>query len=205
MSSAFPQNLKLAWQGLSSVTPREYECGFCGTSVAPSQGLRAVNAINQEIGIILICHHCTRPTFIDDNDRQFPGRPFGQAVDGIPEKSLSDLYDEARNAMSASCYTASVLCCRKILMHIAVEKGAAPGASFIKYVEHLSASNYIPPDAKIWVDHIRTKANEANHEIIVMSRVDAEELLSFTEMLLKVIYEFPAAIRKRVSPTPPNP
>jgi hypothetical protein len=85
-------------------------------------------------------------------------------------------------------------------MHIAVEKGAAPGDKFIKYVEHLSENNYIPPDAKGWVDHIRTKANEANHEITVMTRIDAEELLSFTEMLLKVIYEFPAAIKKRITP-----
>lgn len=87
-------------------------------------------------------------------DRQFPGMPYGNPVDGIPGKSISDLYNEARNAMSVSCYTASVLCCRKILMHIAVEKGAKLSDPFVKYVEHLATANYIPPDAKIWVDHI---------------------------------------------------
>jgi hypothetical protein len=44
------------------------------------------------------------------------------------------------------------------------------------------------------VDHIRKKGNEANHEIALMTRVDAEELLSFSEMLLKFIYEFPSRI-----------
>jgi hypothetical protein len=34
--------------------------------------------------------------------------------------------------------------------------------------------------------------NEANHEIPEISRVDAEDVLSFTEMLLKVNYEMPA-------------
>ncbi|WP_043484691.1 DUF4145 domain-containing protein [Geothrix fermentans] len=201
MSSSFPPSLKIAWQNLSNIPAKQYECSFCGASVAPDKGWYGVNpGNNRPTASIFICHQCTRPTFIDPDDRQYPGKPFGQSVDGIPEQSLRDLFDEARNTMSASCYTASVLCCRKILMHIAVEKGAAPGDKFIKYVEHLSENNYIPPDAKGWVDHIRTKANEANHEITVMTRIDAEELLSFTEMLLKVIYEFPAAIKKRITP-----
>jgi len=42
------------------------------------------------------------------------------------------------------------------------------------------------------VDHIRTKGNEANHEIRLMGRQDAEELVTFVEMLLKFIYEFPS-------------
>ena len=203
MAIPVPPGHHLAWEGLGSIVARQYECAFCGTSVAPNQGWRARSTFNnQYAAAIMICHNCHRPTFIDENDRQFPGRPFGQEVEGIPEKALTELYGEARNAMSASCYTASVLCCRKILMHIAVEKGAKPGDSFVKYVEHLASANYIPPDARIWVDHIRTKANEANHEIAVMSRTDAEELLSFTEMLLKVIYEFPASIKKRITPVP---
>ena len=206
MAGNVPIGYKLVWNGVGPINSRQYECAFCGNSVAPNQGWFArSNYDNQEAAALLICHHCNRPTFIDESDRQSPGRPFGQSVDGIPDKAISDLYGEARKAMSASCYTASVLCCRKILMHIAVEKGANPGDSFVKYVEHLASANYIPPDAKIWVDHIRTKANEANHEIVVMTRTDAEELISFTEMLLKVIYEFPAAIKKRVAPTTPGP
>jgi hypothetical protein len=46
-------------------------------------------------------------------------------------------------------------------MHIAVSKGAKPGGQFIKYVEYLAAQNYVLPDAKPWVDHIRQKGNEA--------------------------------------------
>jgi hypothetical protein len=32
-----------------------------------------------------------------------------------------------------------------------------------------------------------------------MTKGDAEELLSFSEMLLKIIFEFPAAVKRRVS------
>jgi hypothetical protein len=44
------------------------------------------------------------------------------------------------------------------------------------------------------VDHIRTKGNEATHEIVLMTKADAEELIAFTEMLLKFVYEFPAKV-----------
>jgi hypothetical protein len=94
-------------------------------------------------------------------------------------------------------FTAAVLCCRKLLMHIAVEKKAKEGLSFQTYVEYLSEKNYIPPDGKEWVDHIRDKGNEANHEIKIMKKEDAEDLLIFMEMLLKFIYEFPSKVKKR--------
>jgi len=57
----------------------------------------------------------------------------------------------------------------------------------------------VPPGGHGWVDHIRKKGNEANHEIVLMSEDDAKDLISFAEMLMKFIYEFPAKI-----PTPPS-
>jgi len=84
-------------------------------------------------------------------------------------------------------------------MHIAVEKGATAGSAFMYYVEHLLDNHYISPNAREWVDYIRKKGNEANHEIIVMKREDAEVLVAFVEMLLKVIYEFPATLKSRIN------
>jgi hypothetical protein len=123
---------------------------------------------------------------------------FGNSVQDTPEQTVQQLYEEARKTTGAGAYTAAVLCCRKLLMHIAVSKGAKAGDSFASYVQFLGDNNYIPPDAKDWVDHIRKKGNEANHEIAIMSREDAEELLAFCEMLLKVIFEFPAAVKRRL-------
>ncbi|MCA0423195.1 MAG: DUF4145 domain-containing protein, partial [Proteobacteria bacterium] len=77
-----------------------------------------------------------------------------------------------------------------------VSKGADAGKNFVEYVEYLASKGYVPPDAKDWVDHIRTKGNEANHEIVVMSQEEAKDLLSFVEMLLKLVFEFPAASKK---------
>ena len=112
------------------------------------------------------------------------------------DSSVGDLYNEARNCTGAGAYTSAVLSCRKLLMHIAVSKGAETGKKFIEYVQYLSDQNYIPPDAKSWVDHIRAKGNEANHEIVIMREEDAKDLLSFIEMLLKIIFEFPGQHKK---------
>lgn len=79
-------------------------------------------------------------------------------------------------------------------MNIAVAQGAEEGKSFISYVDYLASQGYVPPNGRGWVDHIRKKGNEANHEIVLMKKEDAEELILFTEMLLKFIYEFPMKI-----------
>ena len=79
-------------------------------------------------------------------------------------------------------------------MNIAVAQGAKQGESFIAYVEYLANSGFVPPNGRGWVDHIRSKGNEANHEIRLMSQPEAEELISFLEMLLKFIYEFPSKV-----------
>lgn len=195
----------IVWQNGHSLPARMYECGFCGASVAPDKGWYAARPsgsphVTSAASFIYICHHCQGPTFFDPNGRRFPGTAFGDDVKDITDDGIATLYEEARRSSAASAYTAAVLCCRKILMHVAVEKGAPEGKPFVIYVEHLATNGYIPPGARGWVDHIRTKSNEANHEIAVMSAADAEELLSFTGMLLKVVYEFPAALKKRAAP-----
>lgn len=194
---------KLHWEQASNIISRAFTCGYCGASIASEKGWLGKRIGRAEIfALIYICHKCGRPTLIDEteNGKQTPGVTFGNPVSDIPEKTVETLYSEARQCTGAGAYTAAVLCCRKLLMHIAVSKGAKTGESFISYVEYLADHNYIPPDAKDWVDHIRKKSNEANHEISIMNKPDAEELLSFLEMLLKVIFEFPASIKKKLSP-----
>lgn len=122
-----------------------------------------------------------------------PGVPYGEAVEKLPGP-VEPLYDEVRNAMAASAFTVSVMGCRKILGHVAVEQGAEEGKSFIEYVNFLTDNGYVPPNGKGWVDHIRKKGNEANHEIMMMSRQDAEEIVTFTGMLLKFVYELPGML-----------
>lgn len=190
---------KLLWRDEKTLPSRSFVCGHCGNTIASEKGYSAHYSgyANSTHGLILICHKCFCPTFFDDDERQVPDVTFGNPVQDITDKSVVGIYEEARKATGAGCYSLAVLACRKLLMHIAVAKGAQTGDNFVSYVEYLSDKNYIPPDARDWVDHIRTKGNEANHEIALMKKEDAEELLSFVEMLLKVIFEFPSQVKKK--------
>lgn len=187
--------MKYIWHNLQTITSQSYTCGHCGKPLASEKGYYANDVYGNKAGSIQICHHCTKPTFIT-NTEQIPGTRFGHDVDGIEDNSVSELYDEARDCFSINAFTSCVLSCRKLLMHIAVSKGADMNKKFIEYVEYLSNKGYVPPDAKDWVDHIRTKGNEASHEIVVMKSEEAMDILSFTEMLLKLVYEFPTKSKK---------
>jgi hypothetical protein len=183
----------VAWRNLESVGATKYQCGWCGNVVASVVGYFTGQATPK----IYICPSCESPTLFQ-NGAQVPGVSPGEEVAHLPP-DVDALYKESRKCCGASCYTASVLICRKLLMNIAVAQGAEPGQTFISYVEHLAKSGYVPPNGKGWVDHIRKKGNEATHEIALMSQVDANELLAFAEMLLKLIYEFPNRVPKASS------
>ncbi len=128
-------------------------------------------------------------------NRQIPGVPYGDPVEKLPN-DVESLYNEARRVLAVEAPTTSVMAARKLLMHVAVEKGAEPNQNFVDYVDYLNNHGFIPPDGKGWVDHIRRKGNEANHEVKLMTSADAKELIDFLEMLLKFVYEFPSRVPK---------
>ena len=179
------------WQALQGIHPRSYMCGHCGNKVGSNRGWHTSNH-SPTVVAVYVCPLCFKPS-VFLHGSQFPGVAPGQPVENLPT-DVEQLYSEARVAVAANANTAAVLTCRKLLMNVAVSQGAAPGQSFVAYVEHLSSAGYIPPNGRAWVDHIRKKGNEATHEIQVMSRADAEELIAFSEMLLKFVYEFPARV-----------
>ncbi|MCX6764706.1 MAG: DUF4145 domain-containing protein [Candidatus Nealsonbacteria bacterium] len=190
----------LFWHQSSQLPSKSFTCGHCGNPLASNVGYYRGQYEDGSGGMIehiYICHHCHKPTYFGSG-KQIPGIRPGSDVNGIDDAGVASLYNEARDCFSKNAFTATVLSCRKLLMHIAVAKGDAPGKNFIDYVEYLSSKGYVPPDAKTWVDHIRTKGNEANHEIVIMSEEEAKDLIAFCEMLLKLVYEFPSVSKKYI-------
>ena len=181
----------MAWENLGNHGPKKFTCGYCGNIVASARGY-----YNQaEQAYIYACPNCDAPTYFRA-EKQTPGVAPGNEVSHLPN-DIAALYREARMCISVNAHTAAVLTCRKLLMNIAVAQGARAGDSFLSYVEFLAEKGYVPPNGKGWVDHIRSKGNEANHEIKLMSQPDAVDLISFTEMLLKFIYEFPNRVPQK--------
>ena len=181
------------WAAQQKLESLAFTCGHCNNHVASSSGYKLGvhrDGSGQQLGGIYICTHCMCPTIRFPNGEHIPDVAFGSAVRHVPDE-LNELYDEARRCTSNGGYTAAVLLCRKMLMHIGVQQGADEGKNFLHYVDHLADNGFVPPNGRQWVDHIRKIGNEANHEIRLMERDQANDLISFIEMLLKFIYEFP--------------
>jgi hypothetical protein len=199
--------LDFYWHSATSLASKSYTCGYCGNPLASQKGYAATqypDGSGQRLAYIYVCHFCNNPTYFDINGYQVPGSAFGRPVEHVPEQDVAPLYEEARNCMKVNAYTAAILCCRKLLMNIAVKQGAKEGRRFAEYVSYLADSGFLPPNGKKWVDEIRKKGNEATHEIAIMTREDAEELIEFSEMLLRFIYEYPTRIDRKVQQAQAN-
>jgi hypothetical protein len=183
------------WENATKLVSRMFKCGYCRALVGSAEGYRCVWQGNLPRAYIYVCPNCSNPTFVAQDGSQFPAAPPGADVANLPS-DVEALYREARLCVAFGAYTSAVLSCRKLLMHVAVAQQAPPGKSFIEYVEYLAQHGYVPPNGRAWVDEIRRRGNEANHEIRLMKKEDAEELISFAEMLLRFIYEFPARVRR---------
>ena len=181
----------MPWNNEQGLPPKSFTCWNCEKLVGSNTGYQFQNSEQR----IYICNYCLRPNYFE-GAKQIPSPVFGNKVPNLPT-DIEQLYAQARSSTGVNAYTATVLVCRKLLMNIAVSKGAEANKSFADYVDYLSNKGFVPPDSKEWVDHIRTKGNEANHEIVLMKKEEAEELLEFIEMLLKIIYEFPARMKAK--------
>lgn len=185
-----------SWENLQTLKPEKYTCGHfgCGREVGSEKGWDYSNAAGNTMASIYICPSCCCPTFFDYiSGSQLPGKGIGQLIKHLPE-NVEGLYSEIRSATTQGAFTLAAMGCRKLLMHIAVEKGATADLTFVGYIDYLVNKHYAPPNSTEWVDRIRQKGNEANHEIKIMAEEDVFEIINFIEMLLKFIYEFPSRI-----------
>ncbi|OLO28127.1 hypothetical protein BTR23_18660 [Alkalihalophilus pseudofirmus] len=197
------QRLGGKWINTEKISGYKYSCGHCGSVAGPSEAYFCKSKTTRSTSTyanIFICPSCNQPTYIRiSSSTQVPGIKAGKSLDYLPE-AVGQLYEEARSCISVNAFTASVIACRKLLMNTAVSKGAEEGKSFAHYVNFLKENHYIPPQSEEWVDHIRKKGNEANHEIKAMNREDTEELLNFIQLLLTNVYVMPGLMKKHVTP-----
>jgi hypothetical protein len=184
----------LGWNHVGTAARAQYLCGYCGSNVGPNQSYQAHDQTTGRVAYIFICPTCSNPTYIDPAGKQTPAPRLGAEVKGISDAGVQTLYNEARDCTAAGAYTAAVMVCRKILMHVAVQQKAKPDEKFAYYVDYLDKNHFIPPGGKRWVDAIRQKGNEANHEIVVMTEADAQQIMAFVEHFLRTVYELPSML-----------
>lgn len=174
---------------------RDFTCGWCGIA---SQALVVASC---EYTDWMLCPRdsCGKGSVIVGGKPMSPRHTFiasqhpsslpGNAVDGLTD-DVADAYKEARECLSVGAATACELMCRKILMHVAVDKaGAESGKPFASYVDDIENAGYTTPPMKPWVDMIRKNANEATHGLDKVGLERADSTLAFTEQLLRLVYE----------------
>jgi len=198
--------IRFAWHNIERVGPTVFVCGYCGAKVAGSEGFfAATNDIQNLQARVYVCPNCTFASFfigaVTPNSPELtvklqkPAPSYGADVASLPE-DVAATYDEARRSISAGACDGAVMLCRKLLMHVAVERGDGEGKTFEAYVDFLVANGYVAPTNKGWVSKIRTIGNEANHKLVNRTEVEAKTLLEFAEMLLKTVDECPARASK---------
>jgi len=176
-----------------------YTCGFCGNNVSGYVKIIYLSVDNNPTSSqpewilirYLLCPSCSHASvWHKDSNEIIPGSLIGRKLNGLPP-IVEVVYEEARRTFSVSAYTACELLCRKILMNIAVEKGAEENKTFQYYIEYLERENFITPGIKEWADKIRTNGNDATHEIDTPDKIRSKSTFLFTEQLLTIIYEMP--------------
>ena len=149
---------------------------------------------------IYICPNCFAPNYFDDNGVQAPGPPAGASLEALPDL-VARVYDEARRVMTVRGEHAAAMLCRKLLMHVAVEKGAKKDQNFEFYVTYLVDEGFIPKASQDYAKHIKNLGNEATHQIRDFTRTEAEEMIAFLEMLCRSCYEYPAKLKAKAPAT----
>lgn len=174
--------------------PREQEtipitCGHCTRGIAAqvvfsSGGIEGRN-------LWLRCPSCGGPSVKADNI-VYPTAPAGSAVPNLSPE-VERAWREVRTAHAVAAYTAAEIMCRKILMHIAVDKASsAPNKRFVEYVEDLDTAGYISTGLKVAVTKVKDRGNFANHELPASTEQDSLTTMAITEYLLRGMYELPA-------------
>lgn len=186
------------WKSVVQNGGSRYNCAHCDTVTSPALTWPSDVLKNDEYGnphtkinnaFVHSCSNCGRATFISHQENIFlPSPKQGAVLSKLPE-GIAQLYEEARSCSSISAYTAAVMIARKLLMNLAVLEKAAEGLSFKGYVDYLEQNNFVPPKGKQWVDKIRKKGNEANHEIQLMTEQDCLDIMKLTEMLLRFNFD----------------
>lgn len=167
---------------------RQYTCGHCGNQVS---GLVIAASIETTTGQTharwLQCPTCQKPS-AEWESNIFPGASFGPVLEGLPN-DVENTYQEARRCFSSNAFTAAELVCRKILMHVACDKGAKEGQSFASYLDYLETQGYLTPPMRDWVKLIKNHGNDSTHKLASPDRERAAGTLLFTVQLLRTVYE----------------
>lgn len=174
-----------------------YACGNCG---ANTNGRVLVDKTREIDGKTICWCICSCPKeepaiVIEENGkvtRVFPEPKMFKSGEKWPTE-IVQIFDEAALSFSSGAYTAAAMLARKVLMVCSHREGAKAGEQFTHYVDHITTQVLTFSKAKNAIDAIRKIGNEANHDVALVPRDQAQKSLEIVKYLLDTIYTLPSA------------
>jgi hypothetical protein len=190
--------IQASWNNAMTVSAgNQWRCAYCNQFTRSAVGFYAGSNNYARIQICGNCNYPTLFTFMGGPTQMPAPAPAGEPIRNLAP-DVEQLFSQARAALSAGAPVAATLTCRKILHHVAVEKRRLNEPTFTKFgnfvqaIEWLDDNRYLPPGARdTWVDFIRDRANEENHQIVIITAPEAAKLVELTAHLLRHIYDLP--------------
>jgi len=200
------------WEGVSEKLPvHDFTCGECGRFVASHVGWKT----SGDASYVLVCPKCRWPSVFVWTARltttrtriyeQYPRPRIGDELKHLTPE-VEDLWNQIRDAQVAGAPALAVMGCRTMLIHLGedaskrdVASGEVKGepkrfGKFTTAVKYLKDSNWLPKGAQKVGDMIRKAGDSANHKLGALPDSDqAAETISFTESILRNMYEVPGA------------
>lgn len=165
-----------------------FVCAFCSALVAATHGYEN----GRREGRAVICPNCWNISYTKDSIL-VPSAPMGREVEHLPAV-VHDVFGEVRACLRERAHHGAILLLRKLIMHIAVEKGAKQNQSFDSYVKYLADNHLVPAGVDTILDRVRKQGNEATHEIAPVDAAAVQETFKLVEAILIIVYELPGGI-----------
>jgi hypothetical protein len=180
-----------AYSSFSRSEDRAYATGDCPNCGAHQFIVIAITVAHDRAW--LRCISCRLAVVVNGGVASPSQKPL-RVPSGLPADE-GEVWNEVRECLGVGAYTAAVMLCRKLLMHIAVghglqaknEKDFAP--NFTQCVDHLLSEGVVTARMKPWIDRIKDVGNEANHELAPVSKESALDVATFTQKLMELAYE----------------
>ncbi|HLO98472.1 MAG TPA: DUF4145 domain-containing protein [Fimbriimonas sp.] len=182
---------KLLWPKQEKIQTLSYTCGFCGHLVGAENGWHGLDGHGTFI-YAAICPHCSRITQKNNKGWIFPLPMVGEVISSVPSPA-KELYQEIRGCMQVGAFTGAVALCRTMIAHISHDKlGTKRDDTFQNHLKALYDSELLAKGQRDWIDSIKDSAGKGIHDLEIIKRDEAESIFEFTQMMLKIMYDYPA-------------
>lgn len=175
-----------------SVAPVVFQRGYATEQVAAKWEKNRT-----ETWWIGICNNCDSAVLVLNHGERLYPYPFPSPTDSrIPEPMYHDL-SEAKLCFSIKAYRACAVMARRAMQNACLNKGAKK-RDLVDQINELKDNGTITNDLKEWANVVRWIGNDAAHPNKgVVSKEDAEDILSLSEQFLQVLYVAPAIAQSR--------